>query len=160
VTFRPSPLAYALAVLVAWLACLAIAFDRAELLFIAVPLVLRLAQSLPPAEADIGSFALATDGVAPSEGDAFTLTIDARLTAATGLVQVLPALPEQVGTSYRTAVFSNQMAGCAGTSRCCAASAACWTSMRCFSGNGTAAASGSARRDGTSRSVSRYVRLR
>ena len=97
-TFRPSPLAYALAVLVAWLACLAIAFDRAELLFIAVPLVLRLAQSLPPAEADIGSFALASDGVAPSEGDAFTLTIDARLTAATGLVQVLPALPEQVGT--------------------------------------------------------------
>jgi len=93
VTFRPSPLAYALAVLVAWLACLAIAFDRAELLFIAVPLVLRLAQSLPPADADIGSFALASDGVAPSEGDAFTLTIDARLTAATGLVQVLPALP-------------------------------------------------------------------
>ena len=27
-------------------------------------------------------FALATDGVAPGEGDAFTLTIDARLTAA------------------------------------------------------------------------------
>ena len=110
-TFRPSPLAYALAVLVAWLACLAIAFDRAELLFIAVPLVLRLAQSLPPAEADIGSFALASDGVAPSEGDAFTLTIDARLTAATGLVQVLPALPEQVGTNYRTAVFSPQPDG-------------------------------------------------
>jgi hypothetical protein len=81
-----SPLAYALAVLVACLACLAIAFDRAELLFIAAPLVLRLAQSLPPADADIGSFALASDGVAPSEGDAFTLTIDARLTAATGLV--------------------------------------------------------------------------
>jgi hypothetical protein len=49
--------------------------------------------------------------VAPSEGDAFTLTIDARLSAATGLVQVLPALPEQVGTSYRTAVFSPQPDG-------------------------------------------------
>lgn len=105
-TFRPSPLAYALAVLVAWLVCLAIAFDRAELLFIAVPLVLRLAQSSPPAGADIGSFVLATDGVTPGEGDAFTLTIDARLTAATGLVQVLPALPGQVDTNYRTAVFS------------------------------------------------------
>ena len=110
-TFRPSPLAYALAVVVAWLACLAIAFDRAELLFIAVPLVLRLAQSLPPAEADIASFALVTCGVAPGEGAAFTLTIDARLTAATGLVQVLPVLPGQVGTKYRTAVFSPQPDG-------------------------------------------------
>lgn len=110
-TFRPSPLAYALAVLVAWLVCLAIAFDRAELLFIAVPLVLRLAQSLPPAAADIGSFALSTDGVAPREGDALTLTIDARLTAATGLVQLVPALPRQVGTKHRSAVFSPQPDG-------------------------------------------------
>jgi len=110
VTFRPSTLAYALAVLVAWLACLAIAFDRAELLFIAVPLVLRLAQATPPAEADIASFALATDGVTPGEGDTFALTIDARLTAATGLVQVLPVLPEQVGANHRTAVFSPQPA--------------------------------------------------
>ena len=105
-TFRPSPLAYALAVVVAWLACLAIAVDRAELLFIAVPLVLRLARSSPPAEADIANFSLATDGVAPGEGDAFTLTIDARLTEATGLVQVLPVLPGQAGTKHRTAVFS------------------------------------------------------
>ncbi len=105
-TFRPSTLAYALAVLVAWLACLAIAFDRAELLFIAVPLVLRLAQSSPPAEADIESLALATDGVAPGEGDAFILTIDAQITAATGLVQVLPALPGQVAANHRNAVFS------------------------------------------------------
>jgi uncharacterized protein (DUF58 family) len=111
VTFRPSPLAYALAVVVAWLACLAIGFGRAELVFIAVPLVWRLVQSLPPAGADIAAFVLASDGVAPSEGDVFTLTVDARLTAATGLVQVLPALPGQVGTNYSTAAFSPQPDG-------------------------------------------------
>jgi len=106
VKFRPGPLAYALAVLVAWLVCLAIAFDRAELLFVMVPLLLRLARSSPPAEADIENFALAAHGVTPVEGETFTLTIDARLTAATGLVQVLPVLPSQVGPNYRTAVFS------------------------------------------------------
>jgi uncharacterized protein (DUF58 family) len=111
VTFQPSPLAYALAVLVAWLACLAIAFDRVELLFIAVPLVCRLVRSSPPANADIDGFALALDGVAPSEGDVFTLTIDAQFTAAIGPVQALPVLPGAVATNYRTAVFLPQPDG-------------------------------------------------
>lgn len=46
-SFRPSALAYALVILLVWAACLGVALGRAELFFMAVPLLVPLLHSRP-----------------------------------------------------------------------------------------------------------------
>ena len=92
-TFRPSPLAYALAVAVAWTVCLAIVLDRVELFFVAVPLVVRFMRSPTPARTDVRDFALTSQLEPRVEGEELTVAISARMPEASGPVEVLPVLP-------------------------------------------------------------------
>jgi hypothetical protein len=73
-TFRASPLTYALAVVVAWIICLAIAIDRVELFFIAVPLLVRILRSPTPGGRDVRDFNLTTEPGPRLEGEDFVVT--------------------------------------------------------------------------------------
>ena len=112
-TFRPSPLAYALAVVVAWIICLAIAIDRVELFFIAIPLLVRVLRSPAPAESDVRDFNLATEPGPRLEGEDFVVTVCALIAADGGthrdpshLATLLSPLSAQ-----RTAVLASQPDG-------------------------------------------------
>lgn len=106
-TFRPSPLAYALAVLLAWAFCLAIALGRVELCFVAVPLLVPLLRSPAPARTAVRDFHLVLDAAPLVEGEQLSVTISAWLTAPPGPVQVIPVLPPLLAASTvrPTAVF-------------------------------------------------------
>jgi len=99
VIFRPSRLAYALAVVAAWAFCLAIALGRVELFFLAVPLLVPLLRAPAPARGLIREFHLVADASQLIEGEEFTLAISARLQDAPGPVEILPVLPPLVTVS-------------------------------------------------------------
>jgi len=93
VTFRPSRLAHALAVAIAWAVCLAIAIDRVELLFIALPLLARVMWARAGVAAEVRDFALEVEAGARAEGDALRIGISAVIEGASGPVEILPVLP-------------------------------------------------------------------
>jgi hypothetical protein len=113
-TFRPSPLAYALAVVVAWIVCLAIAIDRVELFFTAIPLLVRILRSPVPAESDVRDFSLATESGPRLEGEDFVVTGCALIEPAPGPIEILPVLPPLLSplTAQRTAMLAAQPDGC------------------------------------------------
>ena len=98
-TFRPSALAYAILVLVAWVLCLAILLGRVELFLIAVPLLVPVLRSPPPVQTRIRDFRLAVDPGPFMEGEEFSLAISARVDAPPGPVEVLPVLPPLFASS-------------------------------------------------------------
>jgi len=99
VIFRPSRLAYALAVVAAWAFCLAIALGRVELFFLAVPLLVPVLRALAPGRRAVREFHLEPDASQVIEGEELTLTISARLQDAPGPVEILPVLPPLVTAS-------------------------------------------------------------
>jgi uncharacterized protein (DUF58 family) len=99
VTFRPSPLAYALVVLIAWVFCLAILLGRVELFFVAVPLLVPILRSPAPGRVAIEEFRLAVDPGPFMEGEQLTVTISARLQAAPGPMEVVPVLPSLLASA-------------------------------------------------------------
>jgi uncharacterized protein (DUF58 family) len=107
-TFRPSPLAYTLAVVIAWLICLAIAIDRVELFFTAIPLLVRVLWSPAPAKSDVRDFNLATEPGPRLEGEDFVVTGSALIAKAAGPIEILPILPPLLIplSARRTAVFA------------------------------------------------------
>lgn len=112
-TFRPSPLAYALAVVVAWIICLAIAIDRVELFFAAIPLLVRVLRSPAPAESDVRNFNLATEPGPRLEGEDFVVTACASIAPTAGPIEILPILPALLGSlsAPRTTVLASQPDG-------------------------------------------------
>ena len=92
-TFRPSRLAHAVAVVVAWAVCLAIALDRVELLFVALPLLARLMWPRAAAPVEVRGFALEVEARTRSEGEQLPIRIRAVIEGATGPVEILPVLP-------------------------------------------------------------------
>jgi uncharacterized protein (DUF58 family) len=93
VTFRPSQLTYAVAVVVAWAVCLAIALDRVELLFLALPLLIRLMWARAAVSVGVRGFALEIEAGSRSEGEQLRIRISAVIEGATGPVEILPVLP-------------------------------------------------------------------
>lgn len=91
-SFRPSALAYALVVLLVWAACLGVALGRAELFFMAVPLLVPLLQSRPD-DARVDEFDLDAEAGPLVEGDELVLSIKARVHGPASPLEVLPALP-------------------------------------------------------------------
>jgi uncharacterized protein (DUF58 family) len=77
VKFRPTPLAHALAVTLAWAVLLAVALDRPEFLCLALPLVVPLLRGAAPPRTEIIEAALAVDTSARSEGDELVVTVTA-----------------------------------------------------------------------------------
>jgi hypothetical protein len=112
-TFRPSPLAYALAVVVAWIICLAIVLDRVELFFTAIPLLVRVLRSPAPAESDVRDFSLATEPGPRLEGEDFVVTACALIAPTAGPIEILPVLPPLLNplSAQRTAVLASQPDG-------------------------------------------------
>lgn len=111
--FRPSPLAYALAVVVAWIVCLAIAIDRVELFFTAIPLLVRILRSPAPGQSDVKDFSLATEPGPRLEGEDFVVTGSALIAPAAGPIEILPVLPPLLRplTAQRTAMLASQPDG-------------------------------------------------
>ena len=111
--FRPSPLAYALAVVVAWIVCLAIAIDRVELFFTAIPLLVRILRSPAPGQSDVRDFSLATEPGPRLEGEDFVVTGSALIAPAAGPIEILPVLPPLLRplTAQRTAMLASQPDG-------------------------------------------------
>ena len=108
-TFRASPLTYALAVVVAWIICLAIAIDRVELFFIAVPLLVRILRSPAPGARDVRGFNLATKPGPRLEGEDFVVTGCVLIESTAGPIEILPILPPLLSrlTAQRTAVLAS-----------------------------------------------------
>ena len=98
-TFRPSPLAYALAVVVAWIICLAIAIDRVELFLTAIPLLVRILLSPAPGESNVRGFSLATEPGPRLEGEDFFVTASAMVASAAGPIEIIPILPPLLSSS-------------------------------------------------------------
>jgi uncharacterized protein (DUF58 family) len=92
-TFRPTALAYAFSVVLAWIVCLAVALDRVELLFVALPLVVAFLRAPGPARAEVTEVRLALEPGAGVEGDDLTVTITALVPGTGGPVEILPVLP-------------------------------------------------------------------
>ncbi len=92
-TFRPSRLAHAVAVVIAWAVCLAIALDRVELLFVAVPLLARLIWARAAVSTVVRNFALEVEAGPRTEGEQLAIRITAVIEGATGPVEILPVLP-------------------------------------------------------------------
>jgi uncharacterized protein (DUF58 family) len=111
--FRPSPLAYALAVVVAWIVCLAIAIDRVELFFTAIPLLVRILRSPAPGQSDVKDFSLATEPGPRLEGEDFVVTGSALIAPSAGPIEILPVLPPLLRplTAQRTAMLASQPDG-------------------------------------------------
>jgi uncharacterized protein (DUF58 family) len=93
VTFRPSRLSHAIAVLIAWAVCLGIALDRVELLFVAVPLLIRLMSARMTRSAEVRGFELHVEPGPRTEGEQLHISVDALIEGATGPVEILPVLP-------------------------------------------------------------------
>jgi uncharacterized protein (DUF58 family) len=99
VTYRPSPLAYALAVLAAWALCLAIALARAEMVLLAAPLLVPLLRAPAPRRARIADVQLDVPPTPCVEGEAVTLRVGASVEAAAGPVEIVPILPALLAPS-------------------------------------------------------------
>ena len=104
-TFRPSRLTHALAVVIAWAVCLAIALDRVELLFVAVPLLARVMWARAAASIEIRDFALEVAAGPRSEGERLPIRIGAVIEGASGPVEVLPVLPPLLAPAAGTVVL-------------------------------------------------------
>ena len=146
-TFRPSPLAYALAVVIAWIICLAIAIDRVELFFTAIPPLVRMLRSPVPAESDVRDFNLATAFGPRLEGEDFVVTACALIEPTPGPIEILPVLPPLLsaltGPSPPQSSLRSRMVALNGTAICIAEQAAYSTSAWCSSGYGTKRGCGS-----------------
>jgi uncharacterized protein (DUF58 family) len=90
-----------MAVVIAWAVCLAIALDRVELLFVALPLVVRL-MSRHAAAAELRDFDLTVEPGPRSEGEQLAITIRVVIEPVTGPVEVLPVLPSLMTASRVT----------------------------------------------------------
>ena len=112
-TFRPSPLAYALVVVLAWIICLAIAIDRVELFLTAIPLLVRILLSPAPGESNVRGFSLATEPGPRLEGEDFFVTASAMVASAAGPIEIIPILPPLLSSStvQRTVVLASQPDG-------------------------------------------------
>jgi uncharacterized protein (DUF58 family) len=93
VTFRPSALAYALAVVLGWIVCLAIAVGRAELLLAAIPLLVRFIRSPLPKALELRDFVFEVMTEQRIEGDDLAVKVRACIAGAPGPIEVLPVLP-------------------------------------------------------------------
>jgi uncharacterized protein (DUF58 family) len=110
-----------MAVVVAWAVCLAIAFDRVELLLVALPLVVRL-MSRHGAAAELHDFDLTVEPGPRSEGEQLVITIRAVVEPAPGPVEILPILPPLLTASRVTVVPPRDgVVSCELASVCCAA---------------------------------------
>ena len=92
-TFRPSRLTYAMAVVIAWAVVLAIALDRVELLFVALPLLARVTWARIAPQAELRNFELEVEAEPRTEGEQIRIGISALIKDATGPVQIIPVLP-------------------------------------------------------------------
>jgi uncharacterized protein (DUF58 family) len=79
-------------VVIAWAVGLAIAVDRVEPLFVALPLVVRLMSRHRPA-AELRDFDLTVEPGPRTEGEQLAVAIRAVIEPATGPVEILPILP-------------------------------------------------------------------
>ena len=103
-TFRPSRLTHAVAVVIAWAVCLAIALDRVELLFVALPLLVRLIWARAPAATAVRDFAIEVEAGVRNEGEQLRIRIHAVIDGASGPVEVLPVLPPLLAPAVRAVV--------------------------------------------------------
>jgi uncharacterized protein (DUF58 family) len=105
-TFRPSPLAYALALLIAWTCCLALATGRIELFLAAVPLAIPLVRSPAPGRTQVADFQITADTDPFTEGEELPIAFSACLRGAPGPVEVRPVLPALLASSRHMAVVT------------------------------------------------------
>ena len=113
-TFRPSPLFHAAAIVIAWAVCLAIALDRVELLFVALPLLVRLMWSTRNLLVDVQAFDLTVEEGPRTEGEQLAIAITAVIEPRTGPVEILPILPALLAPSPRATVHLPQPGGAVG----------------------------------------------
>lgn len=100
-TFRPTVLAYALVVLLVWAVCLGVALGRAELFFVALPLLVPLLRPRP-ANTWVDGLELRADPGPFVEGDRLVLAVAALVHGAPCPVEVRPVLPVGLGRPDRT----------------------------------------------------------
>jgi uncharacterized protein (DUF58 family) len=104
VTFRPSLLFHAAAIVIGWAVCLAIALDRVELLFAALPLLVRPMWSNRTTLADVQAFDLTVEAGPRTEGEQLAITITAVIEPHAGPVEILPMLPALLAPLPRATV--------------------------------------------------------
>ncbi|MGH7104792.1 MAG: DUF58 domain-containing protein [Acetobacteraceae bacterium] len=93
-SFRPSPLAHAFAVAMAWAVLLGIACGRPEMFVLSLPLLVALLRGIARRPRTAISAAMTVTPERASEGEELTLTVRARIAPALGPVRMLlPRLP-------------------------------------------------------------------
>jgi uncharacterized protein (DUF58 family) len=93
-------------VVIAWSVCLAIALDRVELLFVALPLLVRLMCSRTARSAEVHGFELKVEVGPHTEGDRLRIGVTALIDNATGPVEILPVLPPLLAPVPGTVILS------------------------------------------------------
>lgn len=92
-TFRPTPLAYALAVVLAWAILLGVALDRPEPFVLALPLLVALLRAGGSRPRTLLQAAISAKQDTAYEGDEVALMVSLRLSAPVGIVRMLPVIP-------------------------------------------------------------------
>jgi len=91
--FRPTKLAQALLLVIAFALVLGIALGRPELFAVALPLLVALLPGTRRGSNEVPQVVLTGDAETRFEGEELAITISARLPAVRGVVQIIPVLP-------------------------------------------------------------------